>query len=699
MFLVRCDKMSGCGKVYPADMPSCSHCGAAAEFASREPIDPTLYAYDIETYPNTFTCRVIHLDTNNRWRFEISDRIDQRQEFIDFLHALKSCGARMMGYNNEGFDYPVIHDIATSPSITVDAIYRKATSIIKGDDRWGHLIWDDDKIVPQIDLFKIRHYDNVARATSLKALEFQMRMDNIEDLPFDVGMVLDNDQKEVLHTYNDHDTVATCLVYARTTNEIAFREELTDRYGRNFMNFSDTKIGKEYFISELRDRGVECFTWESGRKEPRQTLRTSIDLNQVIFPYVTFERPEFEAVRTHLASKTITETKGVFKGLHADIDGFKHVFGVGGLHASIGAQVVESNDTHQLIDVDVASYYPNLAIKNRLYPAHLGVEFCDIYEDVYNQRRSYAKGTSENAMLKLALNGIYGDSNNVYSPFYDPKYTMTITINGQLLLCMLVEQLIKTPGLSMVQCNTDGVTYLCPREHIEHTRSICQWWEQITQLTLEEALYSKMCIRDVNNYIAVYENGDVKRKGAYEYNLEMHQDPSALIVPKAANAALLDGADIRTFIENHSDNYDFMMRAKVPRSSNLKMRWPEYDVEIDLPKIARYFISKTGGYLFKISPPTGYTGSWKRRSGISDNLYRTVINEIKGMGGELDTLGIPHDERIHTKNKSSHVTREMGISVGWRATECNDVTGFDRTDVDYDYYVAETEKLVTKLLT
>lgn len=49
-----------------------------------------------------------------------------------------------------------------------------------------------------------------------------------------------------------------------------------------------------------------------------------------------------------------------------------------------------------------------------------------------NNVSPYAKGTPENAMLKLALNSVYGDSNNQYSVFYDPMYTMKITVNGQL---------------------------------------------------------------------------------------------------------------------------------------------------------------------------------------------------------------------------------------------------------------------------
>jgi len=34
---------------------------------------------------------------------------------------------------------------------------------------------------------------------------------------------------------------------------------------------------------------------------------------------------------------------------------------------------------------------------------------------------------------------------------------MTITINGQLLLCMLAERLAVIPSLELIQVNTDGI--------------------------------------------------------------------------------------------------------------------------------------------------------------------------------------------------------------------------------------------------
>lgn len=209
--------------------------------------------------------------------------------------------------------------------------------------------------------------------------------------------------------------------------------------------------------------------------------------------------------------------------------------------------------------------------------------------------------------------------------------------------------------------------------------------------------------------------GKIKRKGAYEHDIQWHQDSSALIIPKAAEAALVRGVDIRTFIENHADNYDFMCRAKAPRSNRLVMRWPEYDnAEIDLANIVRYYVSNSGGSLVKIAPPTGELGTWKRAAKVSDATYAAVLAEnrdnmrqhgydVNNFGPadhslhSTDANGDKWDERIHTKNRSKHGIREMGVCVGWRVTDCSNVKNFDRSTVNYDYYVQEAEKLVKPL--
>lgn len=645
------------------------------------------YIYDIETYPTVFTMSVVHVATGERWRFEISYRRDDTDALVTFIMALKAANARMVGYNNIGFDYPVIHDLVMY-RLDVNGIYEKAMSIIQSNDRFGHIIWDKDRLVEQIDLYKIHHFDNKARSTSLKMLEFNMRSPNIEDLPFPVGTLLTPEQIDVLITYNDHDVDETLKFYHHSADMIRFREELSEKYHRNFMNHNDTKIGKDYFIMELEKAGIECYTRDNtGRRVPKQSRRSQIALKDVISPNVQFYHPALQRIRDWMYNQVldatelkpdVVSTKGVFKDITASLDGFNIDFGMGGAHGSISSTTVHSDDEWVIIDKDVTSYYPSLFIANGFYPEHLGREFISIYASLKEQRVGYAKGTTENAMLKLALNGSFGDTGNEYSPFFDKLCMMQITINGQLQIAMLAEQLAAVPELQLIQVNTDGLTIRVKRNLVDKVENICDMWQAFTGLELEEARYSRMFIRDVNNYIA--ESDKLKRKGAYEYEMDWHQNHSSLVIPKAAEAALVHGQDIGDFIRNHDDIYDFMLRTKAPRSS--KLMWGDKQVQ----NITRYYISTDGDALVKVSPPPeGYeVGQYKRKNSISDDLYWRVLAESMGFW----------NEQIHTKNKGKYEERKLGINVGWLTTPCNDITEASWDNINYDYYIQETEKLV-----
>jgi hypothetical protein len=606
------------------------------------------YIYDIETYPNVFTMAVEHAEHPLRWSFEISPWRNDSSKLIDFFTWLKMQNARMAGFNNLGFDYPVVHTMIRMGHATAETLYAKAQAIFQSsdtDDRWVHGVRPDDRFVEQIDLFKIHHFDNKARSTSLKALEFNMRLKNVSDLPFPPGTPLDREQTIQLKQYNAHDVTATKRFYHETRDMIRFREEMCQKYpGKDWLNFNDTKIGKEYFILRLEQAGVSCYNFGPDGRTPRQTPRPVINLADAILPWITFEQPEFNRVLHWLKQQSITETKGVFTDLTATVAGFDFVFGLGGIHGSVENRVVESDDDNVVIDLDVASYYPNLAIANDFYPAHLGKSFAAIYKDLYEQRKGYAKGTAENAMLKLALNGVYGDSNNRFSVFYDPLYTMTITLNGQLLLCLLAEQLIKIPQTELVQINTDGLTIRTPRVYQDHVNTVVKWWEGVTKLQLEAAEYKSMMIADVNSYVAVYQNGKVKRKGRYEYNVAWHQNASALVVPKVAEKVLIEGAPIRQTIEQWPDIMDFMLRVKVPRSSHLL--WGEDKVQ----NTTRYYVAKGGKSLTKVMPPLKGKTEWRR----------------------------------------------INVESGWAVQVCNDMDDAV-LPVDFDWYVQETEKLCLSL--
>jgi len=659
-------------------------------------LSPGDVIYDIETYPNVFTFTAIHSETGNTLIFEISDRKDDTRLLHMFISKLTSFKCRMVGFNNIYFDYPILHYIyQNATTVSVGEIYKKAQSIIDSKDRFAHIIWEDQRVVEQVDLYQIHHFDNISRATSLKALEIAMKSDFVEALPFDVGTNLNSDQIDKLIEYNMYDVEQTLKFYKLSRNKLKFREELSVKYGKNFANHNDTKIGKDYFTMCLENhRAGSCYKFVNGRKQVVQTVRHSINLGDVILPYIKFEISEFNRILDFYRRTNITQTKGVFIDLNCTIQGLELSFGTGGLHGSLKNTQLTSDDGYIIEDWDVASYYPNLSIVNNLHPEHLGDTFCKIYKDVYEQRKNHAKGTAENAMLKLALNGVYGDSNNQYSPFYDPKYTMAITINGQLSLCMLIEVLLRSSDVQLIQVNTDGLTIRYPQALKEWVHSVTTWWESVTGLQLENALYSRMWVRDVNNYMAEYSicmGGGYKCKGAYEVRKDpndknkddWHKDPSMIVVAKVACEVLKNPSiNIREKLQEISnrdpDIHQWILRCKLPRM---------YKLELDGVKhqnTSRYFISKNGGTLEKVMPPNGELGSYKRANGVLESTYQRVLKEV----------GNAWDERIHTKNKSKYEIRRTNLHAGWKVRMCNDIRNFSFDDLDMDFYVQEVEKLV-----
>lgn len=716
------------------------------------------YAFDIECLPNLFTCITHRISDGARWTHIITPWLNQGREFNYFLNQIKHNNGRQVGYNNLAYDYPIIHLIMSLNGIVNNQIlYAKSMSIINSDfNDYSHTIWDNDRFIPQLDLMKVHHFDNSAKRTSLKLLEFNMRMKTIEELELDFNQPVTPDQVPVVLKYNDHDVDATVDFYHETKEHLKFRDQLTEKYGKDFSNYNDTKIGQEIVLINLAKRGIKANKYT-------QTIRTHIKLDEIIFPYIQFERPEFNAVlklfksavmnpetlKGYFGSRNPSESKcrevithdmaqymepkdikvyyadgeiGTYDKLdmskpitklvpiniHVIVNGFRFDFGAGGIHGSVDNEIVIPGDDEELKDTDVASYYPNLGIKNRLYPLHLGEGFCDTMDEMFHERLKDKKSVMGNA-YKLGMNGSYGKSNDKHSPFYDPQYTMSITINGQLLLCMMAEQLMKIPGLRLIQVNTDGLTYLYPKQYAGLVQQCSDWWESLTRLEFEHVLYQKMCIANVNSYIAVTQSGKVKRIGAYAYErasenpgtreLPWHKDHSAIVVAKAAEAALVRNENIRGFIMNHlkTDPLDFMLRTKINRSDNLLLETPVMWGDVVMTtqstkcqRVTRYYVSKDGGYLMKYSDPTAnQIEAWKKASFWKHQTTGVIKKANKQPSKMWDRVPAPTPEPPRNA---------VGIDAGYKVTIANDLTGLDMSNIDFDYYVDRTRKLVDPLL-
>lgn len=668
--------------------------------------------YDIECVPNCFTFDMVMLNSDTRAVWEISEFRDDRKQLMEFFRYLTQNQSPMIGFKTLGYDYPIIHMLWKNPNVTNQQLYQKSQQIITGDDRFGHQIWASDRFAPQIDLFKLHHFDNPQKSTGLKTLQINMRSPNVVEssLPFDRPLTKQEIEEQLI-PYGSHDTAETKRFAQFSMSAIDFRVSLIEQFGVDVLNWNDTKIGEQTVIRRLGDE--VCYDRSSGSKRTRQTPRRRIALNDIIFPYIKFEHPEFNRILGHLRTVVLNEgdfkgsdgdvfaitTKGVLTGLSATINGVEYHYGLGGIHGSVQNRRIIATEEYPIIDIDVKSLYPSVIAVNELAPEHMiGTKFNEVYaqlpqERVKWQQQKGKKCTEANA-LKLASNGVYGKSNSIWSPFYDPQLTMSTTINGQLILSMLIEWLNKIPTVSIIQGNTDGITLTVQKNYRPVVHDICQQWEQFTKLTLEEVEYSKMFIKNVNAYVAVGMDGEVKLKKEYwtpdalDYHgsISESQPPAwhkrfdAVVSRRAAVAHMVDGVDIDQFIRFNTNPYDFCCAVKIRRSD--KLLWGG----IEQQRNTRFYISTDGHDLVKQLPAQGPVGAFKKANGVSDALYQQVMKET---GGQWDT-------RVCTGNKSRYKIRESQIMAGYKVTIVNNIEHFKWENVNYDWYIREAEKLVIK---
>ena len=190
------------------------------------------------------------------------------------------------------------------------------------------------------------------------------------------------------------------------------------------------------------------------------------------------------------------------------------------------------------------------------------------------------------------------------------------------------------------------MTYLLPRKDLNKAKQVSEEMTKLTGLYIEDNIYSKMILRDVNNYIGVYESGEVKLKGCFEIDKEFHKDPSMRIVPIALKNYYVDDIPIKETIMNHTNIYDFCLRLKTNSKSTPYFKYIENGEIIDkkLDRTTRYYISKTGGVLIK-----------------------------------------KFDEN-----------RTSGVNVGYSVTLFNKYVEKDMKDynINYNFYIAETYKII-----
>lgn len=508
----------------------------------------TVVAYDLEVYLNYFLASFYNVETENVRHFELFDDECFSDENVRIITTIMA-QAEIVGFNSINYDLPILSLalLGAKPK----QLKGLSDDIIVGGKRW----WQHDHHIvhapDHIDIMEV-----APNRGSLKIYSGRLHARKMQDLPIEPSAIITTQQAELLRTYCENDLRNTALLYKTLKPQIELRKLLSAEYSIDLRSKSDAQIAEAIIKKEVENLSQQTVTkpgecpGHSFQYQVPHFIRFSGDaLNHAL-----------DVVRSALF--VVNDTGSV--NLPAPIGDLKitlgsslYQMGIGGLHSTEKKTAHFSDEDYLLIDRDVASYYPAIILNGGYAPTHMGKNFTKVYSNIVHRRlkakRDGDKVTSDS--LKITINGSFGKFGSKYSVLYSPELLIQTTITGQLSLLMLIEML-EDKGISVVSANTDGVVIKCPRRLEAVMELVIHEWERATGFETEETNYRALYSRDVNNYIALKDEG-FKVKGAYS-PANLMKNPTNLVVTQAVVAYLDKGTPMVKTITECTDIRAFL---------------------------------------------------------------------------------------------------------------------------------------------
>ena len=623
-------------------------------------IPQTIYAYDVEVFPNFFSAIFKSEDGSvlrTFYKFEDQDDIPELLEFLAQPNLL------LVGYNSAGYDDIVLKAIIKyySPAFSNKNIHNISKMIIEERGNWSKElkeVYKSETPWESADMMAMLKMN--MNTPSLKHCAIHLEHHRLQDLPKKPTSRVRKSEVPLILEYNENDVDITLKLWhdKNIQEAVQLRIGLGAHYGVDLLSADDSKIGNIILDAEY------------GVPDRRASYRKIIRGTDLIPPTLVFETEEMLAVQRAIEELVLVETE-TKKGNKThltypkrkkfeyifEFDGTKYKMAKGGLHSDDQPRILRSTDKLKYRDADVASYYPWLRQRYGLVPGHLDKKrFLEVDLGII-ERRIAGKKAGDKVIadgLKICINGIFGKYNYEHYWLYDPLCFYRTTIYGQLFLLMLIEML-HLRGIRTVSANTDGIVCEISAENEEAYYQTCKEWEQRTGLDLEYTDYDFLVTLNVNSYMGVMTNGKIKTKKDFADNKKLSKQTfikgyNAPVVALALQEYFQNGTSPDTFVMEHENIHNFLFTQKTGGKFELFWRWPNGKEE-KLQKTNRYYVTDIGPVLVK-KDKTSYnygmgrskvsreTAIWKghsthilndisdERPAINRNAYINKVQEI-----------------------------------------------------------------------
>ena len=441
--------------------------------------------------------------------------------------------------------------------------------------------------------------------------------------------------KPMLH-YNKNDVYLVCEIARQKPDEIKLRYSLGAAYNINFLcsarsNIADKLITKFY----AKETGLH----ESAFKNLR-TNRTALAFKRIIFPHIHFKTTQLQNILEDMKKIVIYHTNKDAFCKKFEFYGTTYTLATGGLHSKDKPAVLKSTDKYVYTHRDVGSFYPSTMIAYNIAPKHLNQKiFINLLRN-WRDTRIKCKHTDDEVArivpgvhnklaaeaLKIVINAIYGKLGSDTYYLYDRLAQMQVTINGQLMALMLVEEL-ELNGIHCVSANTDGIIVKCPRDKIELCNTIERNWCETNKLTIDSEYYDLFVTRDINNYVDRQEDGKLEYKGALDpkqYIKDLKKGYDMPVVAKAACDYFLNGTPVMETLRNHKDILDFCKTQNVGKQFEVVYQKVENGKVIDIhsQRHVRFYVSTKGVVIMKENVHDG------KRSVLASGKPVIILNKL-----------------------------------------------------------------------
>ena len=447
--------------------------------------------------------------------------------------------------------------------------------------------------------------------------------------------------------YNTNDVYIVCEMIRLYLDEVKLRYQITKSYEVDVLNSSRSNIADrlfEKFYSEFS--GLKPFQWKG-----KKTIRTIMSFKRIILPFIEFKTPELQLLLAEMKKTSVTSLgKDSFKK-EVKLGNLVYTIATGGLHSQdipreLRSKIVMNpsstgefewsnftDDSYIYVHWDIASFYPSIIVNFNVAPAHLN-EGCfvklvqwlrDTRVEAKHSKEEYIDGIPKDVLaqvLKIVINSIYGKLGFEEGDICDRLAVLNVTINGQLLIMMLCEEL-ELNGIEVVSANTDGIVVKLYKRDKEKFDEIAEHWKEVTKFGADSEEYLCYINRDINNYLIQETNGKISYKGALNpkmYAIDLSKGYDMPVVAQAVVNYFIDNKPIMESLYECKNILDFCKTQNVGKQFNVEFAtskgFEEYQRNV------RFYVSMNGGTIYKTHKDT------KARNNLCAGYRVTILNTL-----------------------------------------------------------------------